>query len=165
VLADRELQLVWEAAGKLAERDPAERGFIRMLMLTGLRRNEAAYMEWREINGDWLVIPATRMKQAKEHRCFLMASAMKIIDAQPRYEAIDGDDRRVMFPQVYQPMRRLDRRQTPDTRKSAGIAVAHASDGASYRVNLPVIERRQRNQHASADAAPSVCMVREPQRA
>jgi integrase len=34
----------------------------RTLLLTGLRLNEAAQISWAEVQGDTIVIPASRMK-------------------------------------------------------------------------------------------------------
>jgi integrase len=82
VLTDAEIRAVWEAAGKL-------NGFgaiVRLLLLTGTRREEAGGMEWRELAPDlstW-TIPRER---AKNHcACVLPLSklAREIVAAQPK---------------------------------------------------------------------------------
>jgi integrase len=66
ILADDELRAVWSAAPP----------FVRFLLLTAVRRNEAGGMRWDEItNGTW-VIPAGRMKAKAEHVVPLSAAAL-----------------------------------------------------------------------------------------
>src|SRR5262249_38061235 len=51
-LTDDELRAIW----KTAEADPHPFGnFIRFLLLTACRRNEASELPWSELNGDWLL--------------------------------------------------------------------------------------------------------------
>jgi integrase len=56
VLADDEIRAVWPAAGVFGH-------FVRFIILTGARRNEAAGMRWSELSprGDW-TLPAPRNK-------------------------------------------------------------------------------------------------------
>ena len=61
----------------------------RMLLLTGLRLNEAARLSWPEVHGDTIIIPASRMKgkdaTAREHLVPLSSAAQEIIASLPRY--------------------------------------------------------------------------------
>jgi integrase len=77
VLTDDELRAVWRAA----EGFPGPYGYlIRFLLLTAVRRGEAAGMRREELlNGDW-VIPAGRMKGKREHTVPLTPAARAIID-------------------------------------------------------------------------------------
>jgi integrase len=81
VLNDAELAAVWHAVGSL---HASRRDAIRLLMLTGLRRAEAAEMRWTDIDGDMLVIPADRAKNGVAHVVPLSAQALEVIHARPR---------------------------------------------------------------------------------
>ncbi|MEZ5688764.1 MAG: integrase arm-type DNA-binding domain-containing protein [Caenibius sp.] len=66
VLGDDELKLLFSASEKLPS---PFGGFIRLLALTGQRRNEVAGMDWRELNRnkrEWLV-PSSRAKNGVEN--------------------------------------------------------------------------------------------------
>ena len=60
----------------------------RMLLLTGLRLNEAAKLSWSEVHGDTVIIPASRMKgregKAREHLVPLSSAAQEVIASLPR---------------------------------------------------------------------------------
>jgi integrase len=76
VLDDDELRSVWSAA-ETAGRFGA---FIRFLLLTGARRNEAAEFPWDELAGaDW-VLPAARNKVKQELVRPLSAAARGLLD-------------------------------------------------------------------------------------
>ena len=61
----------------------------RLLLLTGLRLNEAAQLSWPEVHGDTIVIPAARMKgrdaKAREHLVPLSSAVQEIVASLPRY--------------------------------------------------------------------------------
>jgi integrase len=62
-LAGPEIQRIWRAAGML----PAPAGaYVRFLIATGVRRNEALGARWSEIEGNHWHIPASRMKAKRE---------------------------------------------------------------------------------------------------
>jgi integrase len=58
VLTDAELVKVWSASGP----------FVRMLILSGCRRNEIAALSWSEVSADAINLPASRTKTAVAHR-------------------------------------------------------------------------------------------------
>jgi integrase len=62
-LAGREIQRIWRAAEGLPS--PAN-NYIRFLLATGVRRNEALESRWSEIEGDCWTIPPSRMKAGRE---------------------------------------------------------------------------------------------------
>ena len=66
----------WRATGRM--RYPVGPVY-RMLLLTGLRLNEAAQLSWPEVQGDTIIIPASRMKgkegKAREHLVPLSSAA------------------------------------------------------------------------------------------
>jgi integrase len=82
VLADDELRVVWRTAE--ATEGPFG-AFVRFLLLTTSRRNEAARMARSEVlpSGDWIV-PAERMKGKLEHVVPLSPAAKAIIDSMPK---------------------------------------------------------------------------------
>jgi integrase len=82
VLNNAELAAVWNAVGSGLH--ASRRDAIRLLMLTGLRRAEAAEMRWTDIDGDMLVIPADRAKNGVAHVVPLSAQALEVIHARPR---------------------------------------------------------------------------------
>ncbi len=86
ILTDDEQRLIWKAAGRMgAPFGP----MLRLLLLTGQRREEVAAMRWAEVedidgpNPLW-VIPATRAKNGKEHAVPLSPEATAILQALPR---------------------------------------------------------------------------------
>jgi integrase len=101
VLDEEEMRAIWEAC---AEED-APRPFgviIRLLMLTGLRRQEIADLRWSEIRwGDkpTLVLPASRMKMQREHVVPLCPMAAALIHAVPRRLGEDRLFSRISFGQ------------------------------------------------------------------
>ncbi len=81
VLADQELEAIWNAAGEL--RAPLG-AFYRVLLLTGQRREEVAGMDWAELDratATW-VIPASRAKNGTAHIVPLAPSVVDELDRQ-----------------------------------------------------------------------------------
>lgn len=78
VLTDPEIVEVWNTAGDIGD---LTRDFIRLLILTGQRRDEVRNMAWSEIDmGSKLwTIPATRYKTSVDHSVPLSDAAMEII--------------------------------------------------------------------------------------
>jgi integrase len=81
-LNDDEVRAIWAAAGQMG----AIGAIVRVLLLTGQRRNEVAQMRWSEVdraNHLW-VIPAARYKSKVEHSVPLSPEVREILDALPR---------------------------------------------------------------------------------
>jgi integrase len=80
-----ELAAFWRATGRMGY--PAG-SVYRLLLLTGLRLNEAAQISWPEVQGSAIVIPASRMKgkegKAREHLVPLSSAAQEVIASLPR---------------------------------------------------------------------------------
>jgi integrase len=92
VLTDDELKRVWDAAGAA---DSILGPIVRLLVLTGQRREEVAGMAWTEISPDgsaW-TLPAARAKNAATHIVPLSVQARAIVNAQPR-----RNDTMLVFP-------------------------------------------------------------------
>lgn len=89
VLSDSEIGAVYAAA---ALRPYPSGPFAQLLMLTGMRRDEVADMEWSELDPDlttWTV-PGSRMKNGKRHVVHLSTPARAILAA-----IRDGAERQV----------------------------------------------------------------------
>jgi integrase len=88
VLSDDELLAIWLASDSLEIQHSA---FVKLLILTGQRRNEISGMCWHELDldaGFW-TLPAARAKNGREHKIPLADSSVAIIRALPR---ITGSD-------------------------------------------------------------------------
>jgi integrase len=72
-----ELVEIWRAT----DADSDYGSIIRMLMLTGMRRNEVGDLRWAEIDLDnaTITLPATRMKHNRENIFTLPAAAVEIL--------------------------------------------------------------------------------------
>ena len=83
-LTDAEVVALWRAAIKVgAPFGPP----IRVLLLTGRRREEMGALRWDEVDGDWAAIPGERMKNGRDFRAPLSGPAKAIIEAQPKMKA------------------------------------------------------------------------------
>lgn len=79
VLSDAELKLVWIASEELGGVFCA---LVRLLLLTGQRRDEVAGLDWRELDRErkeWL-LPASRAKNGREHLIPLSAPVTALLD-------------------------------------------------------------------------------------
>jgi integrase len=81
VLSDTELASIWRHAG-----DGDYGAILKLLMLTGQRRDEVASMQWQEIDleGRTLLLPGARTKNHREHQVPLSDPAIAILRALPR---------------------------------------------------------------------------------
>lgn len=85
VLSSKELAALWPCLDNLGS---PWGPYLKLLILTGQRRNEVAGMRWSEIDADaatW-TIPGTRTKNGKTHTVHLSAPALAIIQSQPRFK-------------------------------------------------------------------------------
>lgn len=86
-LSDPELRVVW----RIAEQDNGPYGyFLRFVMLTAARRDEAGQMPWSElVAGSHWKIPPTRYKTGIEHVVPLSTAAKGILDQVPAFRGCD----------------------------------------------------------------------------
>jgi integrase len=91
VLSDDELVAVWNAAGKIGW---PFGDAIRLLILTGARREEVGQLNWTEIAGDSIALDGARTKNGQPHLIPLSQPAMTLLQRVPR---IDGSP--FVFPQ------------------------------------------------------------------
>jgi integrase len=82
VLAPHELRSIWDA---LPPAGDAYGDIVRLLMLTGQRRDEIGAVCWSEMTKDnAILLPPERTKNSRPHLVPLSASARKIPEARPR---------------------------------------------------------------------------------
>ena len=87
VLTDAEIGLLWRATEDIYPAGP----FARFLLLTAVRRSEAAHMTWGEVNLDdalW-VVPASRTKSGVPHEVPLSGMAIDLLRSLPRFTGGD----------------------------------------------------------------------------
>ena len=84
--SDAELREIWNACP-----DGDYGAIVKLLMLTGARRDEIASLAWSEVDLDeaLITLPARRTKGRREHEIPLSASALTILQALPRREDRD----------------------------------------------------------------------------
>jgi len=145
------MRLLWQALDRIP--DPG-RSYVRVLMLTGCRRQEARAMQWGELDLDGRLwsLPSQRTKAARPHEIPLSEAAAEIISSMPRCGpyvfTIDGG--RPMT--VHQIKARLDREsgikdwRLHDLRRTlrSGLAELGVSYDIAERVighTMPQIER------------------------
>jgi integrase len=82
VLSDKEVIAVWQATGADHDHDRV----VRMILLTGCRRNEIAQLKWSEVDLDagTILIAKERSKNRVAHLVPLVDEAKAILQAQPR---------------------------------------------------------------------------------
>jgi integrase len=144
VLSDSELRAVWLAAGEVGSPFGA---LVRLLALTGQRRDECAGMTWKEIDAEqrlW-VLPPGRTKANRPHEVPLSDAAIAVLESLPRI----GDEY-VLTTNGASPSsgyakgkRRLDALLPPDmpTWRLHDLRRTTASGMARLGINLPVIEK------------------------
>jgi integrase len=81
VLADDELRSIWAALGN----DPYG-DILKLLALTGQRRDEIGSLRWSEVNFDkgMIELPAERTKNSRPHDVPLSDAALAVLKARPR---------------------------------------------------------------------------------
>jgi integrase len=88
VLSSEELQLIWAATGTGTDHDR----IVRLLMLTGCRRNEMGGLRWSEVDGSLITVPASRTKTSILHEVPLSALAFAQMPARSEgREAVFGE--------------------------------------------------------------------------
>jgi integrase len=84
VLTPDELRQLWGALG-----DGRFGDLVRLLLLTGQRRNEIGALAWSEVDlaGGMIVLPPARTKNKRKHELPLSRQALAIIHRQPRHNS------------------------------------------------------------------------------
>jgi integrase len=86
VLTQDELRQLWRALG-----DDKFSDVVRLLLLTGQRRNEIGKLQWGEIDlaRKLIVLASGRTKNGRQHEVPLSAQALAIIEGMPRRNSSD----------------------------------------------------------------------------
>lgn len=79
VLTDGEIRAFWHHFGQTKVKGQTI-DCLKFILATGLRMSEALFIEWEEINGCWLQVPAQRMKNRRPHRVYLNDIAISLLD-------------------------------------------------------------------------------------
>jgi integrase len=92
VLDDAELKLAWEAADAASG---AAGALIKLLILTGARRNEMTELARDEISADTIELPGNRTKNGLPHRIPITPMIRRILDVTPKTGRfiLNGTDR------------------------------------------------------------------------
>jgi len=80
ILADDEIRDIWAALDQMPE-PTCYAPYVKTLLLTMTRRNEAADIHGSELDGDLWVIPASRYKNKQDHVIPLSAAAKALLPA------------------------------------------------------------------------------------
>lgn len=119
-LEDRELGPWWRAVE--ASPDPIFRVYLRVLLLTGLRRTEAALATWSgvDVERGWWTIAAETTKTGREHRVPITPELARLLEALPRLKGCD-----LVFPgRRGRPMSGWSRRLRPVYAATAAAGLA-----------------------------------------
>jgi integrase len=86
VLSREELRQLWRTLG-----DDKFSDVVRLLLLTGQRRNEVGKLQWSEVDlaRKLIVLPASRVKNGRQHEVPLSAQAVAILERLPRRNSSD----------------------------------------------------------------------------
>ena len=86
VLGEAEIRALWRHADAAGEPDGA---FLKLLLLTGARRDEVADMSWPELDmvGRLWTVPAGRFKGKRDHIVPLSSDALALLEAMPKRNA------------------------------------------------------------------------------
>jgi integrase len=97
VLADAELREIWAAL-----KDDFYGAIIKLLLLTGCRREEIGGLRWSEIDLDraLIALPSERVKNKRPHEIPLSEPALAILRAQRRLTMPDGSACDMVFARV-----------------------------------------------------------------
>jgi integrase len=145
VLSDHELRLVWQAAEKIGWPFGP---LVKLLALTGQRRDEVAQMRWDELDLEaalW-TLPRERVKTDQPHEVPLSPAAVKVLKPVPRIAGspfVFTTNGKAPSSGYSKGKRRLDAllpREMPDWRLH-DLRRTAASGMARLGIDLPVIEK------------------------
>jgi integrase len=94
LIIDVELRHIWAAL-----RDDAYSDILRLLILTGARREEIGGLHWREVDltTRCITLPPERTKNRREHEIYLSDSALNILRSRPVLTQADGTPSKCVF--------------------------------------------------------------------
>ena len=129
VLSDDELKIIWDALG--ADDYSA---IIKLLILTGCRREEVGSLSWSEVTDDQIVLPPQRTKNSREHHVPVTPMVRAILDSRERDGVfVFGRHRAKAFTGWGTSKIRLDRRIRAAGHQLPALAVARFAQNFSHR--------------------------------
>ena len=145
VLNDDELRLVWQAADKIGWPFGP---LVKLLALTGQRRDEVAKMRWDELDlkaGLW-ILPRERVKTDQPHEVPLSAAAVNVLKSVPRIAGspyVFTTNGTAPSSSYSKNKRKLDALLPPEmpSWRLHDLRRTVASGMARLGINLPVIEK------------------------
>jgi len=81
ILNEAEIKALWKATGEMGG---AFGNCVRFLLTTGVRRGEASLLRWEELEGDFALLSASRMKGGRDFKVALSSEAQSIVENMPR---------------------------------------------------------------------------------
>jgi integrase len=91
-LGDGELRLLWDVATKV---NGTYGALVKLLILTGARRNEIAKLEWSEIRDGYINLSGERTKTGEPHKIFITPAMQTVFETLTRKgKYVLGDGRR-----------------------------------------------------------------------
>jgi integrase len=84
VLSREEIVALWRGLG-----DDRYSDIVRLLLLTGQRREEIGGLNWNEVSNGIITLPAERTKNGRRHELPLSTQALAILLRQPRRNSSD----------------------------------------------------------------------------
>ena len=87
VLTPEELKELWSVLGVEGNTQFAD--IVRLLILTGQRREEIGGLRWSEIERDLIVLPPERTKNLRQHEVPLSRQVQAILERQPKRKGRD----------------------------------------------------------------------------
>jgi integrase len=109
ILADDEIRDLWAALEGIKDVPACYPRYVKTLLFTATRRNEAAQMSAAELDGDLWTIPAARYKTGIDHTVPLSAAARDIIGDVDGGYAFSSDGGKRAFGGFSKSKRELDR--------------------------------------------------------
>ena len=92
VLTDDEIARIWKSCG-----DDDYGHIVKLLLLTGQRRQEIGALRWSEVQDDTIALPKERTKNDRPHDVPLSAAAMAIISEARQGQREGGQDSDLCF--------------------------------------------------------------------
>ncbi len=81
VLSPSEVARFWEVLEETSMSDAMRRA-LKLILVTAQRPGEVVQLNWADIDGDWLTIPATRSKNRIAHRVYITPTAKDLLGPQ-----------------------------------------------------------------------------------
>ena len=95
VLSDNELRQIWNACAGLGQYGE----IVKLLMLTGARRDEIGALRWSEVDleGATIILPPDRVKNRRQHEIPVSGAVLNILLSQQGRSLADGSPREFVF--------------------------------------------------------------------